>query len=334
MKFDMNLSSKVKNILWMVRRLPRTPTQHTAIRNDFRPGEGVEVLSAAEIFQTLDSNGTLDGLPFMPEMLEYCGQQFRINRRAEKTCVECSGGYDFREFHWNDVFLLDGLRCSGVNHGGCQRGCLIFWKGAWLKKTGSNGLTVPVSLPSLEQKARLKTISAPGRYFCQSTELLRSTNSLPRSRRLWKCISEVRSGAVSLNQMLRMVVIPLSRKLLRKFARTKLVGPLTRTPTQSLALQSGDEVEIKSLEEIKQTLDQRGRNRGLVCDALLCTLRGKKYRVRNRLDRMILESTGEMRNMENTVILEDITCFCNNSIGGCPRQDFVYWREIWLERVT
>ena len=32
----------------------------------------------------------------------------------------------------NAVFL-EGLRCDGSAHGGCQRGCLFFWKEAWLK---------------------------------------------------------------------------------------------------------------------------------------------------------------------------------------------------------
>ena len=44
-----------------------------------RPGETVQVKSASEILATLDSEGKLDGLPFMPEMLEYCGQTFTVS---------------------------------------------------------------------------------------------------------------------------------------------------------------------------------------------------------------------------------------------------------------
>ena len=39
----------------------------------FRPGDLVEVKSADEILATLDADGTLDHLPFMPEMVEFCG---------------------------------------------------------------------------------------------------------------------------------------------------------------------------------------------------------------------------------------------------------------------
>ena len=81
-----------------------------------RAGDWIEVKTPQEIVATLDANGTLDGVPFMPEMVPYCGRRFRLLRRAEKTCIEIGdGGYDTREFLKNDVFLLDGLRCPGTS---------------------------------------------------------------------------------------------------------------------------------------------------------------------------------------------------------------------------
>src|ERR1041384_6794496 len=50
------------------------------------PGDVVEVRSAGEILSTLDADGTLDKLPFMPEMLAFCGRQFRVTAQAFKTC--------------------------------------------------------------------------------------------------------------------------------------------------------------------------------------------------------------------------------------------------------
>ena len=57
-------------------------------RHDLMPGDLVEVSSAAEILSTLDATGTLGKLPFMPEMLAFCGREFRVSRRAFKTCVD------------------------------------------------------------------------------------------------------------------------------------------------------------------------------------------------------------------------------------------------------
>ena len=51
-----------------------------------RAGDWVEVRSKEEILRTLDATGRLDGLPFMPQMFQYCGQRFKVFKRAHKTC--------------------------------------------------------------------------------------------------------------------------------------------------------------------------------------------------------------------------------------------------------
>jgi hypothetical protein len=72
------------------------------------------------------------GLPFMPELATYCGQGFKVNRRADKVCdtVMYAGGRFIP-----DAAMLDNVRCDGSGHGGCQAACRIFWKEAWLRKT-------------------------------------------------------------------------------------------------------------------------------------------------------------------------------------------------------
>ena len=65
----------------------------------------------------------------MPQMFQYCGQRFQVFKRAHKTCDPSIrwpvGG-------WKSVHLE--LRCDGKAHGGCQVGCLLFWKDAWLRR--------------------------------------------------------------------------------------------------------------------------------------------------------------------------------------------------------
>ena len=271
----------------------------------------------------------------MPEMLEHCGRRFRMLRRAEKTCLEGSDSlYTSREFHRNDVVLLDQLRCSGANHDGCQRLCMLFWKLAWLRKVDGDSSTVEPDIHGKEAlRGRLKTITTPGQYFCQSTQLGKATQPNRRSTILSKCYTDMRSGAVSASEMTKLIVVPLFRKIRDAlFGRPKLLGTLTRTPVGSLGLQPGDIVQVKSLEEMRATLDRKGRNRGLICDLELKRFCGMTYRVRGRLDRMISEATGQMRKVEGTVILEGNTCLCAWTIGGCPRLEYCYWREAWLKR--
>src|SRR5262245_43983238 len=104
---------------------------NSAPRN-FRPGDLVEVLSLPEILKTLDEKGTLGNLPFMPEMVAYCGKQFRVSLQAFKTCVD-----DQEMRSLDDTLFLEQVRCSGASHDGCARACLIFWKTAWLKPAGA-----------------------------------------------------------------------------------------------------------------------------------------------------------------------------------------------------
>lgn len=308
------------------------------ISDVLRPSAGdlVEVKSAEKILETLDTNGTLDGLPFMPEMSEFCGRRFYIDRLAEKACVEYPGGfYKIREFRNNDVVLLRDLRCSGEKHGGCGRACMIFWKTAWLRNVVDAPAEIGQEVVGVQgHTASLKTKDDSERYFCQSSELVTATQPLPRIRILWKCLWDIRSGSRGILEMTWLILRPAWRKITHWLPRPVLKGDLKRTPVGDLNLKPGEWVEIKSAEEIEQTLDGRGRNRGLICDYGMCQYSGKKYKVRNRLDRMIAEPTGFMREVGNTVILENLQCLCWNTLGGCPRREFMYWREIWLRRTS
>ena len=94
----------------------------------------IEVRSKEEILSTLDRNGCLDGMPFMPEMFKCCGKRLRVYKRAHKTCdtINNSGGRKVK-----NAVHLEQVRCDGEAHGGCQAECLIFWKEAWLKRASN-----------------------------------------------------------------------------------------------------------------------------------------------------------------------------------------------------
>ncbi len=274
----------------------------------------------------------------MPEMTELCGRRFQVLRQAEKTCFEVGfGSYTTREFLKNDVFLLHGLRCPGSHHDGCQRLCTIFWKRAWLQRVEDGQATSQVDDTAKALLLnKLKTKVGPNRYFCQSTELVNATEREPlkRTRIILKCFRDLRSGAVSIFPMVYLILVPFARKMRnRAVGKPRLLGTLTKTPVGDLQLQPGEIVEVKTIKEMQATLNRDGRNRGLICDLELKKFSGRKYRVLSRLERMISEATGEMRKVEGTVYLDGNLCMCAWSVGGCPRQEYCYWREVWLKRV-
>lgn len=155
-------------------------------------GAWVEVRSKDEILSTLDEKGRLGGLPFMPQMFKYCGRRFRVQNSAYKTCDTVSGHYAGRSLP--DAVHLD-IRCDGQAYGGCQAGCLIFWKDAWLKPADDPDEEPPAPNGESPQTERANggkdctegdvraatRYEGPGgetRYSCQATELLNYTAPL------------------------------------------------------------------------------------------------------------------------------------------------------------
>jgi hypothetical protein len=300
-----------------------------------RPGDLVEVKAPEEILQTLDADGTLDQLPFMPEMVEFCGKRFQVSKRVLKTCYYTERtAAGFRKFKIDDVVLLDGLRCSGAGHDGCQKACTIFWREAWLRKIESAAAQERVNSTSSRERLRirLKTSTGPKTYFCQASELLTATEPLPRQERYARCLSEVRAGNCGALEMAQRIAVWLFWKIRWRFLGEYAHGRNKSTPVERLDLQPGEWIEVKSMDSINQTLNETGYNRGLLFFPDMRLLCGRQQRVERRVEKIIVDGTGEMRQLHNTVYLEGSHCGCVYALGGCPRSEFSYWREIWLRR--
>jgi hypothetical protein len=299
-----------------------------------RANDLIEVKTPDEILQTLDAEGTLDCLPFMPEMIESCGKRFRVARRALKTCVSGSGPSTMRGFKNDGVVILDGLRCSGAAHDGCQKECMIFWHEEWLRRVEESDLQHNVDSESAQRlRSRLKTKTGPKTYFCQASEILNITVPLSRPDRFAKCVSEVRSGNCSAVEMIRRIGIWLFWRIRRKIVGEYARGENKSTPSASLNLRRGETIQVRSIEDIVATTNERAQNRGLYFAPDMRLLCGETAQVRSRLEKIIVDGTGEMRQLHNTVYLEESMCGCAHvAFGGCPRGEFAYWREIWLRR--
>ncbi len=304
-----------------------------AVIDKLRPGDLVEVKSPAEILQTLDADGTLDKLPFMPEMGDFCGRRYKVAKRVVKTCYYGTSS-GMRKFPREDVVLLEGLRCSGAAHDGCQKACTIFWREAWVRKVEGPTTVQSIADPHSSERlrARLKTSTGPETYFCQASEILNATSDLSRWERFGNCFNEVRAGNCSAFQMVRRIGTWLfwriRRVLLGEYAR----GSNKSTPIASLNLQPREWIEVRSVKSIAGTLNERGHNRGLYFTPDMRLLCGSRQRVEKRIEKIIVDGTGEMRRLHNTVYLEGSLCGCVYALGGCPRGEFSYWREIWLRR--
>ena len=260
-----------------------------------RVGDWVEVRSKEEILRTLDSNGQLDGMPFMPEMFAFCGKRFQVYKRAHKTCDTV---FPVRGRRVDRAVHLE-TRCDGQAHGGCQAGCLIFWKEAWLKPVNRNSpdnSSVRVEALSVDRTAasagsinesdvwaRAQRHDPHGGapvYACQATTLPYATTDLD----WWdirQYIEDYTSGNVGLGRILSGLVYSMCYNLSQAgiglgrpmrwlydkchplwrgtpFPRKNGTIPAGQpTPSVSLNLQPGELVRVKPYEEILQTLTTR-----------------------------------------------------------------------------
>lgn len=331
-------------------------------RLGLRAGEWVVVRTKAEIFATLDGNARLEGLPFQPEMLAFCGQRLRVAKSAHKTCdnIRKTGGRRMR----NAVHLE--ARCDGSAHGDCQADCVFFWKEAWLRRADEVSAISPSTESACTEEVVVARTKAPESessedpiWVCQTTALYDATTLL----HWWdirQYIRDVTSGNHTLLGMISLLIFAGYRKLVNfgvgyrfliwgynRFQKLRggkpypigdgLIPEGEATPTEILNLQPGELVEVRSQDEIRATITFNGMNRGMRYDQEMAKYCGNRYRVQMRVDRLISEQTGKMVVMKNPCIqLEDVYCRaqCTTKRIGCPRASNTYWREIWLRRVS
>ena len=317
-----------------------TTTETAALPElDLHAGEVVEVRPPEEILATLDADGKLDGLPFMPEMLQFCGRRFRVSARAHKACdtINKTGCRSM-----NAAVHLENLRCDGAAHGGCQANCLLYWKEAWLKR--AKALDAPNSTPAAETMQLIQLQAAtrrrddPGAFACQATEMFTATAPLnPRDPRQY--VQDLTYGNVRPGRFVKYMALAIFNAMQRwRGGRTFPVvgGKLSKTPKGTLDLRVGELVRVKSREEIVATLDTRDSNRGLYFDKELFPYCGQTFRVAARVEKIVNERTGQLMHFgSDCIALEGVVCKGNYSDRRlfCPRAIIPYWRELWLERV-
>jgi hypothetical protein len=320
-----------------------------------KPGDVVEVRSPEEVLATMDDSASLEGMPFMPEMIKYSGKRFTVSQRVEKICDTVKGSGPPKSRRMRDTVLLDDLRCDGSGHNGCQAGCRIYWKESWLRRVDPDSepnATEGDEFAELEARTSKSTrADADGAstpiYRCQATEASRASEPMA-SYDLRQYARELTTGNVKLSRLMRVGVRSLSGLIGRRLRligyiplRSPLAQMLRRRPQPAptrapLNLQPGDWVEIRSPDEIAPTLNDSGKTRGLSFDWEMKPYCGGRHRVQDRVERIVDERSGQMIQIaSDCLILEGVACSGHHSTGHwfCPRGIYPYWREAWLRPV-
>lgn len=313
---------------WLSRRL---------LGHDLIVGDDVEVRSWAEIRATLDAQGCLDGLPFMPEMLAMCGRRARVFRCAHRI-------FDYRKTrrmrHLNGVVLLVGAVCDGSSHGDCDAACHTIWKADWLRRIPRTKHSVrkpPAALqsnPAIDTGILL-TGTQPPRYVCQLTQL----NNASRPIGNWSVANFVRplvAGNVTLLAFVVGWLTHLFNVVQQKRGGVGFpefeTGPPGRQSDDVLPLKPGDRVLVKSPAEIRATLNDQMIHRGLGFEEDMLKHCGHRYFVQSEIRRLVDIVSGELRTMRTPAyILRDVH-FSGERQQFNAQYEPLFWRSVWLAR--
>ena len=335
----------------------------------FLAGAWVEVRPREEILRTLDGHARLDGLPFMPQMLAYCGRRFRIAKRAHKFCDTVNGT---GARHIGQTVLLEAPRCDGAAFGGCEMRCVIFWKEAWLKPVDGPASPAPATEQSPQvsspgpptcterdvwSAARRRDADGEPTYSCQATQLPYASTHLG-TRAVRQYLEDYTSGNARLGEIVSSLLrvgyhqlaeagIGLGSAMRGLYDAVQKIrqggvypyrpGQVPRgapTPTVKLDVQPGEMVRVKSHREILATVNDALQNRGMSFHPEMARYCGQTFRVLMRVGRIIDERTGHLKILRNEcVVLDGADCLGHTTKPLlCPRGCYPYWREAWIER--
>jgi hypothetical protein len=247
----------------------------------------------------------------------------------------------------NHTVHLEGLTCDGSAHGGCQAGCLLFWREEWLSPTTEEQARTAEAADHapaiLASNTHATNDSGESVYRCQATDILQATRPLsiynPR-----QYIRDLASGNVTIRALLTGIFVYIFKKYQmmtqRVFPRWLRIydgkpypfyqGTGTGARTPVVAVKPHQLVRIRPKNEIMPTLNAENRNRGMWFDPEMIPYCATQARVERHVEQIINESTGKMIKLGDCVVLEDVVCqgiyhrFCKR---GIP----LYWRSAWLQ---
>jgi hypothetical protein len=101
----------------------------------------------------------------------------------------------------------------------------------------------------------------------------------------------------------------------------------------SAVLEAGDWVRVRSLDDIKSTLNNWRQLKGCAFMPEMAEYCGTVQRVLKPMKRFVDERDLRVKKSNGIILLEGVMCKGTAEFGSCDRCCFVFWREEWLEKM-
>jgi hypothetical protein len=112
-----------------------------------------------------------------------------------------------------------------------------------------------------------------------------------------------------------------------QLASTGAPGPLADP------LKAGDQVQVRSRQEIEATLDPFKELKGCAFLEYMGQYCGTQQHVLQPVERFLDERDYKVKKARGVVLLEGVLCPGTPVFGRCDRACLLFWREEWLEKI-
>jgi hypothetical protein len=104
-------------------------------------------------------------------------------------------------------------------------------------------------------------------------------------------------------------------------------------PVNTATLKSGDQVRIKTREEVKGTLDCWNQLKGCAFVEEMWPYCGTTQKVFKPVEKFLDERDYLMKKCQGIFILDGLMCQGTKDFGKCDRSCYYFWRQEWLEKI-
>jgi hypothetical protein len=121
----------------------------------------------------------------------------------------------------------------------------------------------------------------------------------------------------------------------RTSKRSTDTAPLeeTKQASSNLQLKPGDLVKVKTLDEIKATLDGWNELRGCMFMDAMAEYCGTTQQVLQPVERFVDERDYRVKKARGITLLVGLVCHGTPGYGRCDRACYYFWRNEWLEKI-
>lgn len=102
---------------------------------------------------------------------------------------------------------------------------------------------------------------------------------------------------------------------------------------QMQPLKAGDQVRVRSMEEIEATFDKWRKTKGCGFMDEQGAYCGSVQRVLKPMEQFYDEREMRLKKCKGLILLEGVMCKGTTLTGRCDRCCFTFWREEWLEKI-